>query len=107
MANSGVCQYMFTLDLKNWGGQKLRRNIKIHGKLNIFTIYVGKIENLQFSPNKALAAEGFLLAFYRIALLFQDFPSSSGELGYLERKGYLSPAANSYFFQIFRRRQGN
>ena len=28
-----------------------------------------------FSSNKASAAEGFLLVFHRIALLFQDFPS--------------------------------
>ena len=38
---------------------------------------------LTYSPNKASAAEGFLLVFYRIALFVYDFPSSSGHLGYL------------------------
>jgi hypothetical protein len=34
-----------------------------------------------YSPNKASAAEGFLLAFYRIAFVHQDFARGSGYLG--------------------------
>ena len=49
-----------------------------------------------YSPNKALAAERFLLALYRIAFEGQDFPSSASAL-------VPSPAANSRSIRIARR----
>ena len=50
----------------------------LHITMNECTVY---------SPNKALAAEGFLLIFYRITFLFQDLPSSAKE----PKPRYLSP----------------
>ena len=37
----------------------------------------GRPKRKYYSPNKALAAEGFLLVLYRIALVGTDFPSVS------------------------------
>ena len=44
---------------------------------------------IKSSPNKALAAEGFLLGLYRIALVDQVFPSVSAS-AWLPKPGYLS-----------------
>ena len=41
---NGVCKSTFTLNLKTWEGQKLRRNIKIHGELVISNFHFPKVE---------------------------------------------------------------
>ena len=44
--NWGVCKFIFTLNLKNWKGQKLRRNIKIYRELVIFNFHFPKYRNV-------------------------------------------------------------
>ena len=44
--NAGVRQFMFTLNLKNGKGQKLRRNIKIHRGLILLNFHFPKNENI-------------------------------------------------------------
>ena len=50
MANEiGVCNSMFTPNLKNWKGEKLCRNIKIPGELIIVNFHFPKIPNVFIS----------------------------------------------------------
>ena len=39
-----VCKSMFTLNFKLWKGQKLRRNIKMHGELVFLSLAFRKME---------------------------------------------------------------
>ena len=41
-----VCKSIRTFNLKNWEGQKLRRNIKIRGGLVMFKLHFGKRKSL-------------------------------------------------------------
>ena len=55
-----------------YGGQKQALNISLTRK----TMNTEESRILYLSPNKALAADGFLLFLYRIAFVVEDFPSS-------------------------------
>ena len=46
-------------------------------KTDLFVMILASRDFHRFSPNKALAAEGFLLVFYRIAFVDQDFARGS------------------------------
>ena len=76
-----------------------RRPSSFYAKTRVTYVIAHGLET-DFSPNKALGAEGFLFSFYRIALLFQVLPLLSDAV----RRLSLAASANSYFFWFCRRR---